>query len=67
MDYVPPGELLQAALTTAAKKADLRVRDMLIRGFLAGGILAYATSLAFMVTTRGWRRLLARCFFLWDS
>jgi hypothetical protein len=36
MDYVPPDELLATALGTAAKKANLTVRDMLIRGFLAG-------------------------------
>jgi formate/nitrite transporter len=53
MDYVPPGELLQAALTAAAKKAELSVPDMLIRGFLAGAILAYATSLAFVVLSQG--------------
>jgi hypothetical protein len=46
MDDVPPGELLQAALTAASKKAELSVPDMLIRGFLAGAILAYAASLA---------------------
>jgi len=53
MDYVPPGELLETALSAASKKAELSVRDMLIRGFLAGSILAYATSLAFVVTTQG--------------
>lgn len=53
MDYVPPGELLQAALTAASKKAKLSVPDMLIRGFLAGAILAYATSLAFVVLSQG--------------
>jgi formate transporter len=53
MDYVPPGELLESALGAASKKAELSVRDMLIRGFLAGAILAYATSLAFIVTTQG--------------
>jgi formate/nitrite transporter len=53
MDYVPPDELLATALGAAAKKANLSVRDMLIRGFLAGVILSYATSLAFVVTTQG--------------
>lgn len=53
MDYVPPGELLQAALSAASKKAKLSVPDMLIRGFLAGAILAYATSLAFVVLSQG--------------
>jgi formate/nitrite transporter len=53
MDYVPPGELLQAALAAASKKAELSVPDMLVRGFLAGAILAYATSLAFVVLSQG--------------
>jgi formate transporter len=53
MDYVPPGELLESALLSASKKAELSVRDLLIRGFLAGSILAYATSLAFVVTAQG--------------
>ena len=39
MDYVPAEELLQTALTTASKKAVLFVRNMLIRGVLAGGFL----------------------------
>ena len=53
MDYVPPEELLQTALAAASKKAELSVRDLLIRGFLAGAILSYATSLAFVVTSQG--------------
>ena len=53
MDYVAPNKLLSAAITAAAKKAELSVRDMLIRGFLAGAILSYATSLAFVVNAQG--------------
>ncbi len=53
MDYVAPTELLSSALAAARQKADLSVRDLLIRGFLAGGILAYATSMAFVVTAQG--------------
>ena len=53
MDYVQPDELLQIALTTAAKKADLSARDLFLRSFLAGAILAYATSLVFVVVSQG--------------
>jgi formate/nitrite transporter len=53
LDYVAPNELLTTALAAASKKAELSVRDMLIRGFLAGAILAYATSLVFIVNTQG--------------
>src|ERR1700736_1678939 len=52
-DYVSPKELLQDAVQLAKKKADLSVRDMLIRGILAGAFLGYATSLAIMVSSQG--------------
>src|SRR6516164_6220908 len=63
MDYVPPGELLSAALAAASKKAQLSVFDMLVRGFLAGAILAYATSLAFVVLTQGLAPVVAAILF----
>jgi len=53
VDYVQPKQLLREALETASRKADLSIRDMLLRGFLAGGILAYATSLVFVVVSQG--------------
>ena len=52
MDYVPPSDLLNEAAKTAARKASLSVRDLLIRSFLAGGLLAYATSLVFIVLSQ---------------
>jgi formate transporter len=52
MDYVTPQELVQLGLSAAEKKANLYVRDLLIRSFLAGAILSYATSLAFVVTSQ---------------
>ena len=52
-DYVSPKELLQEAEQLAKKKSELRVRDMLIRGMLAGAFLGYATSLAVAVTAQG--------------
>jgi len=63
MDYVPPGELLETALRAASKKAELSARDMLIRGFLAGAILGYATSLAFVVTSQGVGNLAGSLFY----
>jgi formate transporter len=48
-DYVSPKDLVQEAVQLAGKKAGLSVRDMLIRGILAGAFLGYATSLVFMV------------------
>jgi len=53
VDYVQPKQLVREALEVAARKAHLSGRDLLLRGFLAGGILAYATSLVFVVVSQG--------------
>jgi formate/nitrite transporter len=52
-DYVAPKELMQEAVQLAKRKSDLLVRDMLIRGILAGAFLGYATSLVFVVLSQG--------------
>jgi formate/nitrite transporter len=52
-DYVGPKELLQEAVQLAKRKSELTVRDMLIRGILAGAFLGYATSLVFVVLSQG--------------
>jgi formate/nitrite transporter len=52
LDYVQPAELLKDATKAATRKVSLSVRDLLIRSFLAGGLLAYATSLVFMVLSQ---------------
>jgi formate/nitrite transporter len=49
LDYVQPAELLDDVRKTAVRKVSLSIRDLLIRSFLAGGLLAYATSLVFIV------------------
>jgi formate/nitrite transporter len=49
LDYVQPAELVNDVVRAASKKASLSVRDLLLRSFLAGGLLAYATSLVFVV------------------
>ncbi len=53
MDYVTPSDLIAEALSAAKRKSGLSVRDMLLRGALAGAFLGFATSLAFMVQTQG--------------
>lgn len=53
MDYVKPNEIVAEALQVARKKADLPIRDLLLRGILAGALLGYATSLAFIVVSQG--------------
>jgi len=52
-DYVGPKELVQEAVLLAKRKSELTVRDMLIRGILAGAFLGYATSLVFVVLSQG--------------
>lgn len=53
MDYVNPKAVIAEALEAAKRKADLSVRDLLLRGVLAGAFLGYATSLAFIVVSQG--------------
>jgi formate/nitrite transporter len=52
MDYVAPKEIVQEAVRLAKAKSSLSIRDMLIRGILAGAFLGYATSLALIVTSQ---------------
>jgi formate transporter len=52
-DYVTPKDLVQEAVQLAGKKSELSIRDMLVRGILAGAFLGYATSLVFMVSSQG--------------
>jgi formate/nitrite transporter len=47
MDYVKPADLAAAMINTARSKLALSPIDLVIRGGLAGAILAAATSLAF--------------------
>jgi len=46
MDYVKPHDIVKSMLSTAEVKLNLPVHQLLIRGALAGGFLAVATSLA---------------------
>ncbi|HMK28862.1 MAG TPA: formate/nitrite transporter family protein [Terriglobales bacterium] len=63
MDYVTPTEIISDALQAARKKAALSVRDMLVRGILAGAFLGYATSLVFVVNTQGTPPILGAVLF----
>jgi len=46
MDYVKPHDIVKSMLSTAEVKLNLPVHQLLMRGALAGGFLAVATSLA---------------------
>ncbi len=51
--YVAPEEAVKSMLSAVEKKASLSVGKMLIRGFLSGAILGYATSLSFVPQSQG--------------
>lgn len=50
MDYVKPGEVLGAMMETGENKAKLSIPQLLVKGFLGGAILAFATTLALTAT-----------------
>jgi len=52
MDYIKPADVIENMIKTGVVKAGLPVRDLLIRGFLSGALLAFATSLALTATTQ---------------
>ncbi|SDX88911.1 formate/nitrite transporter family protein [Nitrosomonas sp. Nm33] len=52
MAYVKLEDVVENMLNVGAKKAVLSVKDMLIRGALAGAFLGYAASLAAVATTQ---------------
>jgi formate/nitrite transporter len=62
-DYASPKEVVQEILSAAKKKADLSIRDMILRGILAGVFLGYATSLAVAVTSQGMPPILGAILF----
>lgn len=53
MDYVNPKDLMNEVGLAGERKAALSVRDMLIRGMLAGAFLGFATSMALTVNAQG--------------
>ncbi len=52
MDYVKPADVVTTMINAGATKGALGVKDLLIRGFLSGALLGYATSLAIMGATQ---------------
>ena len=63
MDHVQPQELINEVRKAAARKVDLSTGQLMLRGALSGGILAYATALAMMVNSQGLPPIVAAiCF-----
>lgn len=52
MDFIKPADVVKSMLAAGQTKADLSVRDLLIRGFLSGALLGFATSLAITATAQ---------------
>jgi len=50
--YVKPEEIVENMLQAGAHKANLPIKDLLLRGSLAGAFLGYATTLAILATTQ---------------
>src|SRR5215470_7605109 len=50
MPYVKPDAVVEQMVTAGGIKAQLPVKDILVRGFLAGSLLGFATTLAFTAT-----------------
>ena len=63
MDNVRPAEMVGEMLTVAQTKARLPIRDLLLRGSLAGAFLGFATSLAMVVTAQGLPPIVGAVFF----
>ena len=67
MDYVAPKQLVVEIFEAARKKATLPVRDLMIRGILAGVFLGYATSLVMVVSSQGLPAIVGPSCSLWAS
>jgi formate transporter len=52
MDYIKPLEVVKNMVSAGATKASLSVKDLLLRGFLSGALLGFATSLAITATAQ---------------
>lgn len=52
MAYVKPEEIVENMLLAGAKKASLPTKQLLIRGFLSGAFLGYATTLAILAAAQ---------------
>ena len=52
MDYIKPTEVVDSLIQAGVAKAALSTKDLLIRGFLSGALLAFATSLALTATVQ---------------
>lgn len=52
MDFIKPVSVISAMVNAGEAKASLSIRDLLIRGFLSGALLGFATTLALTATAQ---------------
>lgn len=53
MDYIKPSEVAESFVTNGATKARLNIGALLVRGFLSGALLGFATTVAFTANAQG--------------
>jgi formate/nitrite transporter len=53
MDYIKPAEAAESFLANAVTKSELPVGQLLLRGFLSGALLGFATTVAFTANAQG--------------
>ncbi len=52
MDFIKPADVVISMVAAGETKANLAVKDLLIRGFLSGALLGFATTLALTATAQ---------------
>jgi formate/nitrite transporter len=52
MSYVKPEQVVETMIQTGAAKSNLNLSQLLLRGFLGGALLGFATTLAFTATVQ---------------
>jgi formate/nitrite transporter len=63
MDSLTPQAIVAAMIRAGAAKAELGVRDLVVRGFLSGSLLGFATSLALGATVQTGQPLVGALIF----
>ncbi|HEY2038593.1 MAG TPA: formate/nitrite transporter family protein [Edaphobacter sp.] len=53
MDYIKPSEVAETFFANAVTKSKLPINQLLVRGFLSGALLGFATAVAFTSTAQG--------------
>jgi formate transporter len=63
MDYVKPQQVVETIIETGASKNELPAGQIVVRGMLGGGLLAFGTSMAFLAVAQGVPSVLAGTLF----